>query len=192
MKARRPGQRESCCVRSALLFISAPADNIVINLLPKMCKSQPHVRPSSYLWLPVIPSKYCGEPTPRSSVAPPSVDINTARGRSSECGFLFSCTQCEQHEQVTGAERWAVLGRCAALGSPCCSRCFVWVLCRLSLYHGCTQGACFPFSLLIIFFSSLFMRYNLCVRQLSVTIINTCDMPAYTERKFTLVPSFRG
>lgn len=36
------------------------------------------------------------------------------------------------------------------------------------------------------------MRYNLCVRQLSVTIINTCDMPAYTERKFTLVPSFRG
>lgn len=106
MKARRPGQRESCCVRSALLFISAPADNIVINLLPKMCKSQPHVRPSSYLWLPVIPSKYCGEPTPRSSVAPPSVDINRARGRSSECGFLFSCTQCEQHELVTRAERW--------------------------------------------------------------------------------------
>lgn len=147
MKAQRPGQRENCCVRSALLFISAPADNIVINLLSKVSKSQPHVRPSylSSLVSTAGSQHRCLQWLLHLWILiEPVVEAQNA----DSCSHVLSVNSTSRCLEQNG---WAALGRCAALDPPWCSHCFVWVLRRLSIYHGCTQGACFPFNLLVIF-----------------------------------------
>lgn len=137
VKAQRPGQRENCCVRSALLFISAPADLKCVNhsltydlLLVIPCEGSQHrcLQWLLHLWI----------------LIEPVVEAQNA----DSCSHVLSVNSTSRCLEQNG---WAVLGRCAALDPSWCSHCFVWVLCRLSIYHGCTQGACFPFNLLVIF-----------------------------------------
>lgn len=83
---------------------------------------------------------------------------------------------------VTGLKGLGSAWHCATLGCP-----DVTGLCLGSLYAQHSPWlhtrCLFSIQSSVYFLSSLFVGFNLCVSQPSVTVINTCDMPPYGEEK---------